>query len=110
MREVYYFTALQLEVGSSGIASARSLLFASAERCGNDLAEFRRGGIASEHGQSTHGAGELVDLRLLIVTLGCQLVRLDKQRVDLGVKEGQRTVGRELLTSADHADGERDHR
>jgi hypothetical protein len=108
MREAFGFTVLQLEEGS-GIARALNQLFASAEIRDHDLAEFRGGGIASEHGHSTHGAGELVDLLLLFVALDRQLVRLDKQRVDLGVEETQRALGRELLTGADHADGERDH-
>jgi hypothetical protein len=103
MREAFGFAALQLEVGS-GIAGALKPFVAFAGRRGNDLAEFRRGGVASEHGESTHGAGELVDLLLLVVTLGCQLARLDKQSVDLGVKECQRAFGREPLIGTDHAD------
>jgi hypothetical protein len=108
VREAFGLAAHLREV-VSGIAGALNLLFASAGRRDDDLAEFRGGGIASAHGQSTHGAGELVDLFLLVVALGCQLVRFDKQRVDLGVEQSQRTVARELPAGADHADGERDH-
>jgi hypothetical protein len=110
MREASGFAALHLEV-ESGIAGALNPhVVASAGLRDNDLAEFRGGGIASERGQSTQGAGELVDLLLLVVALGCQQARLDKQRVDLSGEESQRALGRELLTGADHTDGERDHR
>jgi hypothetical protein len=50
------FTALQLEVGS-GIANALNRLIEFADLRDDDLAEFRRGGIASQRGQFTHGYG-----------------------------------------------------
>jgi hypothetical protein len=86
MRETPQFTALQLEEESGITVAVLHFPLTSAEIRDHDLAEFRGGGIASEHGQSTHGAGELVDLLLLVVALGCQQAGLHKQRVDLGVE------------------------
>jgi hypothetical protein len=101
------FTALQLEV-VSGIAIAPSRLFEAADLRDDDLAELRVGGIVSQRGQFTHGYGELVDLFLLVVALGCQQARLDKQRVDLVVDQSQRAFWREPLTGPNHTDGEHD--
>jgi len=98
------FAALQLKV-EPRIAGALNHLLAFAGR-DNDLAELRVGETASDPGQSTHGSPELVDLCLLVFGVGCQLARLDKQRVDLGVELSQRAFGRDPLSGPDHANGE----